>query len=170
MKRALLAAMTIIAGSLFVAGCGSSSSKPSSPSSSPASKGGGAASASGGAAAKVTTKHSKLGTILAAGRQDLTVYLFERDKGSKSSCMGACAAVWPPVTTSGSPAALGKAMSVDIGTTMRPDGIAQVTYKGHPLYYFHRDKDHGDSYGEGIRSFGASWYALTPSGKKVDNS
>jgi predicted lipoprotein with Yx(FWY)xxD motif len=45
-----------------------------------------------------------------------------------------------------------------------------VTYKGHPLYYFIKDKDAGDSYGQGSHAFGASWYVLAPSGKKVDNS
>jgi predicted lipoprotein with Yx(FWY)xxD motif len=111
-----------------------------------------------------------LGTILAAGPKQLTVYMFEGDKGSTSSCMGACATAWPPVTTSGMPATGGSAASADLGTTMRPGGVEQVTYKGHPLYYFIKDKDDGDSYGEGAHGFGADWYVLAPNGKKVDNS
>ncbi len=46
----------------------------------------------------------------------------------------------------------------------------QVTYKGHPLYYFAKDGDAGDAYGQGSKSFGAGWYVLAPSGKKIDKS
>jgi predicted lipoprotein with Yx(FWY)xxD motif len=128
------------------------------------------AAPSGAAAAVVSTKHGKLGTIVAAGGKHLTVYMFEGDRGSASSCSGACAHVWPPVTTSGSPTASGAAVSADLGTITRPDGTKQVTYKGHPLYYFARDGDAGDAYGQGVVGFGSSWYVLSPSGAKVDNS
>lgn len=125
--------------------------------------------AAGGVA--VTVKQaSKLGTILAAGSKKLTVYMFEGDKGATSSCSGACASVWPPVTTSGAPTVAGVASSADLGTITRSDGATQVTYKGHPLYFFARDKDAGDAYGQGIKGFGADWYVLSPSGSKVDKS
>jgi predicted lipoprotein with Yx(FWY)xxD motif len=116
----------------------------------------------------ITTKHSKLGTILAVGPKRLTVYLFEADKAPRSSCSGPCAAAWPPVT--GKPNATGGASASDLGTITRADGRTQVTYKGHPLYTFVRDKDDGDAYGQGTKAFGASWYVLTPAGNKVDES
>lgn len=116
----------------------------------------------------LTTKHTKLGTILGAGPKRLTVYLFQADKGATSSCAAACAALWPPVT--GSPKAAGAAMGADLGTITRADGKMQVTYKGHPLYLYAKDGDAGDAYGEAIKSFGAEWYVLAPSGKKVDAS
>jgi predicted lipoprotein with Yx(FWY)xxD motif len=118
----------------------------------------------------VTSKHAKLGAILAAGPKKLTVYLFEGDKGAASACSGACASAWPPVTTSGAASAAGAAQSADLSTITRPDGTKQVTYKGHPLYYFAKDRDAGDAYGQGVKAFGASWYVLAPSGKKVDES
>ena len=119
--------------------------------------------------AKITTKtHGKLGTILATGPKKMTVYMFEADKTSKSTCSGACAVAWPPVIAKGSPSASGQAASADLGTTTRAGGIKQVTYKGHPLYYFIKDKDDGDAYGQGAHAFGADWYVLTPSGKKVE--
>jgi predicted lipoprotein with Yx(FWY)xxD motif len=65
------------------------------------------------------------------------------------------------------------AMSPDLGTITRPDGTTQVTYKTHPLYFYIKDVkdgDAGDTYGEAIKSFGADWYVLAPSGKKVDVS
>jgi predicted lipoprotein with Yx(FWY)xxD motif len=176
----------LITGCLFAAACGSSSSSSSSAGAgnSTASTGVSAASSGGryssggstssatpaGGATKVSTKHGKLGTILAAGPKHMTVYLFQADKGPKSSCTGRCATAWPPVTTSGTPMATGSAVSADLGTTMRAGGVEQVTYKGHPLYYFIKDKDDGDSYGQGAHAFGADWYVLAPSGKKVDNS
>ncbi len=118
----------------------------------------------------VESKHAKLGTILAAGPKKLTVYMFEADKGTTSSCSGPCAKVWPPVTTSGAPTAAGSAVSADLGTTKRSDGTEQVTYKGHPLYFYDDDKDAGDAYGQGSKAFGASWYVLKPSGSKLDES
>ena len=130
-----------------------------------------AVTATGSAASRATvsTRHGKLGTFL-VGPNGMTLYLFEKDKTSKSRCSGQCAQFWPPLLTSGKPKASGKAKSSLLGTTKRSDGKLQVTYKGHPLYYYARDGDAGDSYGQGLKSFGASWYVLAPSGKKVDNS
>jgi len=116
----------------------------------------------------ITSKSSKNGTVLATGSKKLTVYLFEGDKGSSSSCTGTCAQVWPPVT--GTPHAGGQANSSDFGTITRSDGTTQVTYKGHPLYTYAKDGDAGDAYGQAIKSFGADWYVIAPSGNKVDES
>jgi predicted lipoprotein with Yx(FWY)xxD motif len=118
----------------------------------------------------VTSKQHKLGTILGAGPKRLTVYLYEADKASTSSCSGPCAAVWPPVTTTGNTKVAGTALAADLGTIRRSDGTTQVTYKGHPLYYYAKDGDAGDAYGQGLKSFGADWYVLAPTGKKVDKS
>jgi predicted lipoprotein with Yx(FWY)xxD motif len=74
------------------------------------------------------------------------------------------------VTTSGAPTATGGAVSADLGTVTRADGTKQVTYKGHPLYFFAKDKDDGDAYGQGIKAFGAAWYVLRPNGTKLDES
>lgn len=187
MRTTRIVAAAPIVLALLMAGCGSTSKSGSGSASSAAgtasssagtgySAGGGAygqssssSASSAGAAALITTKHDKkLGTILAAGRKHLTVYLFEADKRGSSSCTGACAAVWPPVT--GKPQARGAAMSADLGTIKRSDGRTQVTYKGHPLYLFVKDKDDEDAYGEAIKGFGAEWYALSPAGNKIDRS
>lgn len=110
----------------------------------------------------------KLGPILVdeSGR---AVYLFEKDHGNTSSCYGACAKAWPPVTTNGKPKAAGKAMAPLLGTTSRKDGQKQVTYHGHPLYYYAPD-DHqaGSVKGQDVKQFGAEWYALSPQGTKVE--
>jgi len=170
---------------LLAAGCGSSSSGSANQSSSSTptatatssstSSGGYGYTRSSGSSANtpvhavvVTTKHEKLGTVLAAGPKRLTVYLFEADKGPHSSCSGACAAAWPPVI--GTPEAAGQTSTAKLGTITRPDGTKQVTFNGHPLYFFVKDKDDGDTYGEAVKAFGAEWYVLSPAGTKVDNS
>ena len=116
----------------------------------------------------ITAKHGKLGTILATGSKRLTVYIFEADTATTSRCTGGCASVWPPVL--GVPRAGGGALASALGTITRPDGTRQVTYGGHPLYLYARDKDDGDAYGQALKSFGADWYVLAPSGRKIDAS
>ncbi len=174
MKRPLALGAAGVSALILLAGCGSSSSSSSSTAASTAASTAtqstaASTPASSGTAMTIATKHGKLGTILAAGPKHLTVYLFEADKGTSSTCSGACAKVWPPVTTEGKPTASGSAVSGDLGTTMRSDGTEQVTYKGHPLYFYDDDKDSGDAYGQGSKAFGAGWYVLKPSGSKVDD-
>jgi len=158
---------------VLLAGCGSSSKSTST--SAPATAAAAAtastaATATPAAAGGVTilTKHSKFGTILAAGPKKLTVYEFEADKGGQSACSGACAKYWPPVRTAAEAQASGQAMAADLGTITRSDGTKQVTYKGRPLYFYAEDKDDGDAYGQGEKAFGASWYVMNPTGAKVD--
>jgi len=160
----------------LLAGCGSSSSSTTGSTSAATAATtqtqSTAAAATTAAAPGVTVqaKKGKLGPILAAGPKRLTVYLFEADNGATSACTGACTKVWPPVTTAGAPLAAAGATSADLGTITRSDGTKQVTYNGHPLYFFAKDGDAGDSYGEGSNSFGAGWYVIRPNGSKVDNS
>ena len=121
--------------------------------------------AAGGATVK--TRSGKLGTYLvdAKGR---TLYLFEKDKTRKSRCSGACAVAWPPLLTAGKPKAAGSAKASLLSTSKRSDGKTQVTYHGHPLYFFVQDKKAGDTKGQNVDAFGAEWYVLSPSGKKID--
>jgi len=97
-----------------------------------------------------------------------TLYLFQKDKGPTSTCYGSCAALWPPLTTSGAPKAGAQIKASALGTTMRKDGTSEVTYNGHPLYYFAGDKGPGATSGQGLDDFGAEWYVLAPSGNKID--
>jgi predicted lipoprotein with Yx(FWY)xxD motif len=128
------------------------------------------AAATGSAAGRATvnTRHGKLGTFL-VGPNGRTLYLFEKDKTSKSTCSGQCAQFWPPLLTSGKPKASGRAKGSLLGTTRRSDGRTQVTYKGHPVYFFAQDTKAGQTNGEGLKAFGAKWYVLAPSGKKIDD-
>jgi predicted lipoprotein with Yx(FWY)xxD motif len=112
------------------------------------------------------TDNGDLGKVLvdSTGR---TVYLFMKDTGSMSTCSGACAADWPPVTTGGKPTAGSGLTASKLGTTMRSDGARQVTYNGHPLYRYIGDQSAGDTNGQNVSAFGAEWYVLSPQGDKV---
>jgi predicted lipoprotein with Yx(FWY)xxD motif len=126
---------------------------------------------SGSSAAEVslTTKNGSSGTYLtdSAGR---TLYLFGPDTKTTSNCSGACATNWPPLTTPGKVTAGAGVNASAIATITRSGGLRQVTYNGHPLYYFIADKAAGDTNGQGVNAFGGLWYLLTPSGKADTSS
>ena len=122
-------------------------------------------SAAGGVA--LALRHTVLGTILTTG-QGFTVYAFEADHGAMSACTGACAAAWPPVTTSSARIAVdGAAAGSLTGEITRAGGVHQLTYAGHPLYRFAGDSSPGATNGQGSEAFGARWDVLTPAGQEV---
>jgi len=168
-NRAYAYAVAALLAVPLIAGCGSSKSKSSaSTTSAPATTAAQTtASSSDSGPETIKVKRSGLGTILADG-EGKTVYLFEKDRGTASTCSGACAQAWPPVTTDGAPKAGSGIQSALLSTSRRSDGTTQVVYGGHPLYYFVKDRDAGDAYGQGIDGFGAEWYVLGSNGKKVE--
>ena len=108
-----------------------------------------------------------LGQIL-VGPTGRTIYLFLADNGTSSSCNSAsCVQNWPPVLTKGAPQAGAGVSASLLGTTTRTDGTTEVTYAGHPLYYFIADKQAGQVTGQGINAFGAPWYVVSPSGMQI---
>ena len=134
--------------------------------------GGGAATAasppktSSGASATVGVANTSLGSTL-VNSQGHTLYLFKADVGTKSACSGACAGAWPPLLATGNPTAGTGLTASKLGTSSRSDGSKQVTYNGHPLYLFIKDKKPGDVTGENVTAFGAAWFALTPAGNQA---
>jgi len=172
--RFTLIAVSALAFGIAMAACGGSSSSNSS--SPPAS--GTNASSSGGAggygygggggssaASAVTLKavSSPLGTIL-VDQDGKTLYLFEADSKNKSNCSGGCLNLWPPVMANGKATAGNGVSAGMVGTAT---GSAQVTYAGHPLYWFSGDTKAGDTNGQGLDDFGGEWYAISPAGKAV---
>ena len=131
--------------------------------------GGGAAQGSPSGAATISVASSSLGQIL-VGANGKTLYLFEADTNTQSTCSGACAQAWPPLTTTGAPKAGSGASASLLATTTRSDGTIQVTYSGHALYYFVSDTKAGDTNGEGSTAFGAGWDVLSPAGAKIEKS
>jgi predicted lipoprotein with Yx(FWY)xxD motif len=155
MQSKLLVTAATVAAALVAAGCGSTT--PSSAAASPAS------SPVAAAATIAVATNAKLGKILVDG-SGMTVYLFVNDTGTSSTCYGSCASFWPPVLTGGAPQAGAGAQASLLGTTPRTDGTVQVTYAGHPVYRFLKDKQAGDATGQGVNTSGGLWWVLSPTG------
>ena len=155
----LAGAAAVVLGALATVGCGG---------------GGYGASAATTTATTASAQHAaigamnegELGTIL-VDPQGRTLYVFKKDTGTKSACLGACAGIWPPLRATGKPTVSDGADASLLGTTARSDGEQQLTYNGHPLYLYAGDDKAGDTRGQGLTDFGASWYVLTPAGQQV---
>ena len=161
---------------LLVAACGSSTS--SSPASTSTSTTTGAGSASAPAATgseaaartvSIATAAGPHGTFL-AGAGGRALYLWDGDHGARSSCSGACAQAWPPLLAKSAPHARGAVRASDLGTITRAGATRQVTYKGHPLYYFAGDTGAGTTAGQGSSEFGAKWWLVGPAGSAITAS
>jgi predicted lipoprotein with Yx(FWY)xxD motif len=165
MTRPFRLAALGLASALLLAACGSSGSSGTSSSAATTTT---TAKSSPRPVSAVDTRTGSLGTFLvdAKGR---TLYLWDADHGSKSSCDGACAQAWPPLTTTGTPKAGGKAKASLLGTTKRSDGSREVTYAGHPLYYFAGDTTPGQTTGEGNNGFGSPWWVVSPAGQALQH-
>jgi predicted lipoprotein with Yx(FWY)xxD motif len=150
-------------GSTAAPAASSATAQPNTPTASP--------SASSSTAAMTINLQSVAaipGKFLADG-QGHALYLFEADKSTTSTCTGACAAAWPPVTASVTPMAGSGVSQSLLGTTKRADGTEQLTYNGHPLYYFSADTGSGMAKGQGVKAFGSDWYVVNGKGSKIDN-
>ena len=149
--RRVTATMALIIVTLAVAACG---------------KGGGSKSSSASAAPThetVQARKTALGQVL-ANADGHTLYMFMKDAAGISSCTGACAQTWPPLTATVAPTAGPGADVGKLATIMRDDGTKQVTYAGSPLYAYSKDDGAGDTYGQGV---GGVWFAAGPDGKPV---
>jgi predicted lipoprotein with Yx(FWY)xxD motif len=108
---------------------------------------------------------SQYGHILADGR-GRAFYLFAKEHSRSSECYGACATNWPPVGVKGKPVAGPGAESRLLGNTRRSDGKLQLTYAGHPIYYYVGDSP-GRVLCQGVNEFGGLWLVVQPNGKPV---
>ena len=163
MHSKLLVAAATVFMAVVVSACGDTTPSATAPSPSPATS---PSSPAAAAATIMVATDAKLGTILVDG-SGKTVYLFVADKSTSSTCYTSCATIWPPVLTTGAPVAGTGATASLLGTTTRTDGKVEVTYAGHPLYYFIQDKKAGDTTGQGIDGFGGLWWVLSPAGAAI---
>lgn len=161
MKRTHLLGGLATAAALAVGGVGIAAALPNPPA--PAA----APAAMAGVQIGATALAPGTALVDAGGR---ALYLFEADQGSTSACNGPCAQVWPPLLAEGAaPAPAGDLQAALLGSTARDDGSRQVTYNGHPLYYFTGDKNPGETRGQGLDRFGGPWYVVTPAGDGIDS-
>jgi predicted lipoprotein with Yx(FWY)xxD motif len=110
---------------------------------------------------------SNFGQILydASGQ---AIYLFDAEDSDRPQCYGDCAEAWPPVLTKGSPRATDAVRSSLLGTTERSDGSMQITYAGHPLY-FYADEGKYQVLCHNVEEFGGTWLVVQPGGRPAES-
>jgi len=157
-----------LGAALLTAACSSSgsSSSPAPAAATPAGGSATSAAAAAGSGLVITTKSGSAGAFLTDG-SGRAVYLWTKDAMNSSSCSGACAGAWPPVTTTGAVTASGSVNKADLSTITRSGGAKQVVYDGHPLYYFSGDSGPGQVNGQGSDGFGAKWWLVDPAGTSI---
>jgi predicted lipoprotein with Yx(FWY)xxD motif len=166
MKRSVFAMAGVAGVSLLAAACGSSIGGYATGTGQPTTNAGAPVVTS----TTIALGNSKLGPILvdSAGR---SLYLFEADTNGTSACSSAgCVAEWPPLTATGTPQVGAGLAANRLGTTTRADGHQQVTYSGHPLYYFAGDTQPGVTAGQGLNDNGGLWYVLHTDGTPDTNA
>jgi predicted lipoprotein with Yx(FWY)xxD motif len=130
---------------------------------------GGALAAAQATIAVKAAHNNTLKTSILVDQSGRTLYHLTTEKGTKFTCTGACATIWPPLTVAkGAKPTAGSGISKSkLGTIKRPDGRIQVTYAGLTLYRYSGDSKAGDAKGEGFMKI---WYAISPSGGLVKNT
>ena len=164
-------AVLALTGALALAGCGGDDDEPAG-----SEQGGEAAATMQMAAEESAEKPAPKGTTIKLGDSqfgrilfdsgDQAIYLFDKESGPTSECYGDCAAAWPPVLTKGEPQAAGGVKASLLGTTKRDDGTAQVTYNGHPLYYYAHEGP-GEVTCHDVLEFGGLWLVVAAAGDAV---
>ena len=150
-----------VAAGLLAAACGTAAGSTT------GSTAAGTPASSGSSTATVIESHAGSAGAFLTNSSGRAVYLWAADSMNKSMCSGACAQAWPPVTSKGQVTAANGAKAADLGTITRSDGTKQVTYLGHPLYFFAGDSGPGQTNGQGSNSFGAKWWLVAPAGTKI---
>lgn len=114
----------------------------------------------------ITSGDSEFGTIL-FDDEGQAIYIWELEESAEAECYGDCAEAWPPVLTDGTPVATGSVSSGLLGTTERTDGTTQVTYNGHPLYYYAHEGP-GEVKCHNISTHGGLWWVIQPNGNRAE--
>ena len=122
-----------------------------------------ATTSAAGPAMTMTTETGSYGVWL-ADQTGRTLYIRTADQGTTSSCYGACATAWPPLLATGPVTVSGAGVAGDVGTTTRTDGTTQVTYAGHPLYYFANETSPDQVKGLGAQGV---WFLVAPTGTMI---
>jgi len=121
------------------------------------------AQAAPSAAARLSVRSTEYGKAL-FGPSGKVVYVFGTDRGSTSRCYGVCATAWPPLLTTAAPLAGPGVAAKLLGTTKRKNGRLQVTYNGHPLYYYYEDT-RAKIMCQHANMHGGLWLIVKPSGQ-----
>jgi predicted lipoprotein with Yx(FWY)xxD motif len=104
---------------------------------------------------RVVTVNGSGMNVLTTG-QGMTLYYRTTDPSSVSSCVGSCAATWPPFLNHNMSIITSQALSGQLTVTQTANG-PQVVYNGHPLYTYVGDTTSGQANGQGL---GSVWYVV----------
>lgn len=168
----LRAGAAAAAVALLASACGSSSGGSAGSGGSVGAGGGGAGAVSGTAAAHAaaapTVKiRSAGGMTFLTDQSGKALYLFASDTSSRSTCTGACLRYWPVLQGT---AKAGNGVAAAKLGSITTNGVRQVTYAGHPLYYYAGDSAPGQTSGQGLDDFGAKWWLVSPAGNAITGS
>ncbi len=107
-----------------------------------------------------TDSNATLGKYLIA-YNGMTLYTYSKDTNASSTCYGQCAVNWPPYVAGPEDNVnqLQAGVTGKVGTIVRADGSAQVTYNGKPLYFYVKDIKSGDTTGQNV---GGVWFVVKP--------
>ena len=122
-----------------------------------------AAVASGSA---ISIAQTPVGKAL-VGANGRALYLFLADKPNESRLSAAGRAIWPPFISTTAPSVKGVSSAAQVAVI---PATKQVTYDGHPLYYYVGDQRPGQVAGQGLNQFGARWYVLSASGAAITSA
>jgi predicted lipoprotein with Yx(FWY)xxD motif len=111
----------------------------------------------------ITVADSEFGPML-FDETGQAIYLFDKEKTPTPECYDVCAKAWPPVLTQGAPVAAAGARADLLGTSPRTDGSTQVTYAGHPLY-FYANEGKNEVRCHNVFLNGGLWLVVTPDGQ-----
>jgi predicted lipoprotein with Yx(FWY)xxD motif len=151
-----------------LAGCGGSSAAKS-----PAAVSATTAAASTDAPVTISTASLPgLGTVLINGTDGRTLYLLTSEQGGKITCTddSGCTKVWPDTELPKGVTTAGVGTGIDaskLSTVKSDDGDVYPTYGGWPLYEYSGDPKAGVANGQGITSFGGTWWAVSAAGAPV---
>jgi predicted lipoprotein with Yx(FWY)xxD motif len=110
----------------------------------------------------ITTGDSAFGEMLFDDGEQ-AIYMFDVERTATPECYDDCVEAWPPVLTDGAPQAGGNLDPALLSTTERSDGTVQVTYNGHPLYYYAHEEP-GEVKCHNVNLNGGLWYVVQPDG------
>lgn len=110
----------------------------------------------------ITTAASDFGQMLFDANKQ-AIYIWESEESARPECYDDCADAWPPVLTDGAPTVGGEADPALLGTTKRRDGTTQVTYNGHPLYFYAHEGP-GEVKCHNVATHGGLWWVVGPDG------
>ena len=161
LRLAALAFLLLACGSQGPSVTVTFSPSPSSVGTSPA-----AASPTTSAQLAISVANSRYGKIIVDG-SSRTLYLFDIERDHMPICNSACAVAWPPLLA---PSGAASAPGLDealIATVARNDGSLQLTYNGHPLYYYAGDHSAGEIKCQAVIEFGGGWYVIDAQGNKI---